>query len=102
MSEPALRAAGVRIELSNGDAVIEGVDLQVGPGEILGLVGESGSGKTTTALSIFGYNAPGLRMSSGEIAVGGEQMKSPTAFRGARGRLVSYVPQNPGTALNPA
>lgn len=102
MSDPALRAAGVRIELSNGDAVIEGVDLQVGPGEILGLVGESGSGKTTTALSIFGYNAPGLRMSSGEIAVGGEQMKSPTAFRGARGRLVSYVPQNPGTALNPA
>ena len=102
MSDPALLAAGVRIELSNGDAVIEGVDLQVGPGEILGLVGESGSGKTTTALSIFGYNAPGLRMSSGEIAVGGEQMKTATAFRGARGRLVSYVPQNPGTALNPA
>jgi peptide/nickel transport system ATP-binding protein len=102
LSATALRAANVRIELSSGDAVIDGVDLQIAQGEILGLVGESGSGKTTTALSIFGYNAPGLRMTSGEIAIAGEELRGQQAFRGARGRLVSYVPQNPGTALNPA
>jgi len=102
MSELALRAADVRIELSSGDAVIEGIDLQVGPGEILGLVGESGSGKTTTALSVFGYHAPGLRMTSGEISIAGEKLGDDGAFRAARGRLASYVPQNPGTALNPS
>ena len=102
MSVPALNAHNVRIELSSGDAVISGVDLRVEPGEILGLVGESGSGKTTTALSIFGYNAAGLRMTSGEIAIAGEELREAREFAGARGRLVSYVPQNPGTALNPA
>jgi len=97
-----LRAANLRIELSNGDAVIDGIDLEVAPGEILGLVGESGSGKTTTALSIFGYDTPGLKRTDGEIAIAQEELGSKAAFRNARGRLVSYVPQNPGTALNPS
>jgi peptide/nickel transport system ATP-binding protein len=98
----ALHAAGLRIELAGGSAVIDGVDLEVGPGEILGLVGESGSGKTTTALSLFGYNARGLTKTSGEISIAGERMETSDQFSRVRGRVISYVPQNPGTALNPS
>jgi peptide/nickel transport system ATP-binding protein len=102
VSGPVLDARSLRVELSDGAAVIAGVDLRIEPGEILGLVGESGSGKTTAALSIFGYHTEGLRRTSGEISVAGEELRAKKEFRGARGRLVSYVPQNPGTALNPA
>ncbi len=98
----ALRATNLRVELSNGDAIIESVDLELAPGEILGLVGESGSGKTTTALSIFGYNTAPQKLAAGEVVIAGRELRSKRDFQEARGELVSYVPQNPGTALNPS
>lgn len=98
----ALELRDVKIELSSHDAIISGVNLEMRRGEILGLVGESGSGKTTTALSIFGYWGRGLKLTRGQIVVGGEVMSTQQIFRTARGRLVSYVPQNPGVALNPS
>jgi peptide/nickel transport system ATP-binding protein len=98
----ALRATNLRVELSNGDAIIESVDLELQPGEILGLVGESGSGKTTTALSLFGYNTAPQKLAAGEIVIAGRELRTKRDFQEARGELVSYVPQNPGTALNPS
>jgi peptide/nickel transport system ATP-binding protein len=97
-----LRARGLRVELASGAAIIEDVGLDLRPGEILGLVGESGSGKTTTALSLFGYRERGVRAAQGEIEISGQTLASEQSFRGARGRLVSYVPQNPGQSLNPS
>jgi peptide/nickel transport system ATP-binding protein len=97
-----LRARGLRVELRGGPRIIDSVDLDIAPGEILGLVGESGSGKTTAALSLFGRRDRGLVISGGSVALGGEQLDSEGQFRRARGRLVSYTPQNPGTALNPS
>jgi peptide/nickel transport system ATP-binding protein len=99
---PVMRAAGVRVELRGGSPVIDDVDLQIASGEILGLVGESGSGKTTTALALFGQHDRALVMSAGTIDLAGERLDSEERFRNARGRLVSYTPQNPGTALNPS
>jgi peptide/nickel transport system ATP-binding protein len=100
----ALSVDGLRVELASGDAVIEDVSLAVAPGEILGLVGESGSGKTTTALALLGYARPGIRIVEGVIGIAGEQVdvRRESLARRLRGRLVSYVPQDPGASLNPA
>ena len=101
-SEPVLRLDGIRVSLRKGATVIDGVTLNLRRGEIVCLVGESGSGKTTTALSAFGYCAPGLSISSGDIAVDGEVIRGAAQFAAIRGTEVSYVPQNPSTALNPS
>lgn len=99
---PVLRVSGIRIELPNGAGIVEDMDLELNPREIVGLVGESGSGKTTAALSIFGYAGRNLTMTSGEVSVAGQLLTNPKMFRKIRGRQVSYVPQNPGTSLNPS
>jgi peptide/nickel transport system ATP-binding protein len=98
----ALSLSDLRVVTRRGEAIVEDVSLTVGRGEILGLVGESGSGKTTTALSIFGYTSAGAKIEAIDLRVGDTALVDESTQRQARGRLVSYVPQNPGTALNPS
>jgi len=92
------------VELDSGQAVVEDVSLDVRAGEVLGLVGESGSGKTTTALALLGYARPGSRITRGTVEIAGNTIseQGEKALRALRGRVVSFVPQNPGAALNPA
>ncbi len=97
-----LEASDLRVELGNGAAIIEGVSFELRAGEILGLVGESGSGKTTTARSLFGHHERGVAQRSGEISLAGQRLATPASFARARGGSLSYVPQNPGTSLNPS
>jgi peptide/nickel transport system ATP-binding protein len=97
-----LELTGLEVSLHSGAAIVEGVDLTLADGEILGLVGESGSGKTTTALALLGYYGDGIRRASGALAVGGRELRMDDSMRGARGAVISYVPQEPGRALNPA
>ena len=97
-----LSVAGLRVCVASGDAIVEELDLRLAPGEILGLVGESGSGKTTTALSILGYTSAGARIASIDVELQGQSLRGEHDLRRVRGRLVSYVPQNPGTSLNPS
>jgi peptide/nickel transport system ATP-binding protein len=97
-----LELAGLRVETPGGDAIVEDVGLDLRRGEILGLVGESGCGKTTTALSLFGYAQGGARIHAGDFTLDGERLATWDALRGARGRLISYLPQSSGTALNPS
>ena len=99
-----LYAERLTVELPGGRAAVDDVSIAVRPGEILGLVGESGSGKTTLALALLGYARPGCRIVAGSVEVAGTRLTglSETETRRRRGRVVSYVPQDPASALNPS
>jgi len=100
--QAALTLSNLTVALDGGDVVVDDVSLELAPGEILGLVGESGSGKTTTALSLLGYATPGAKIVGGELQISGTPLAMNDSMRRARGSLISYVPQDPSRALNPA
>jgi peptide/nickel transport system ATP-binding protein len=104
VTEPVLRVEGLAVELASGEPIVEDVDLELGAGEVLGLVGESGSGKTTTALALLGFAHRGARIAAGRVEIDGKELtgRDERLVRALRGRLVSYVAQDPGAALNPS
>jgi oligopeptide/dipeptide ABC transporter ATP-binding protein len=83
---------------------VEGVNLEIQKGEILGLVGESGCGKSVTALSIMRLipNPPG-KIVEGEIIFKQEDLleKSEEEMRKIRGNEISMIFQEPMTSLDP-
>ncbi|HVX30692.1 MAG TPA: ABC transporter ATP-binding protein, partial [Nitrolancea sp.] len=100
-----IRVRNLRVDVrSSGNFVVEDFNLDLRPGEVVGLVGESGSGKTTAGLALLGYARPGLTISKGSVNIDGVEILklSGPAMLEARRKLVSYVPQDPSAALNPA
>ena len=95
----------VRFSTPRGDTVyaVNGVDLELGRGEILGLVGETGSGKSVTTHAILGLVQPPGKVVRGRIEFDDVELATlkPAELRRIRGSRISYVPQNPRTALNP-
>ncbi|MBA2573887.1 MAG: ABC transporter ATP-binding protein, partial [Nocardioidaceae bacterium] len=80
------------------------LSFEIAPGEVLGVVGESGSGKTTVGLALLGHARGGLRITGGEVLLGDQDilMLDEESLRQLRGSIVSYVPQDPASSLNPA
>jgi len=99
-----LRVRGLRVSTSAGVPVVDGVDLSVPGGTVLGLVGESGSGKTTVGTALLGGTRRGLEIVGGSVLLEGTDLVtlSETELRSWRGSRVTYVPQDPTTALDPA
>jgi oligopeptide/dipeptide ABC transporter ATP-binding protein len=92
-----LRRRGERSE------IVRGVDLDVAPGEKLGIVGESGSGKTLTILSVLQLLPAPLEILGGSVSFEGEDLRAVSSrrLREIRGGEVAMVYQDPMSSLNP-
>lgn len=101
----ALEVEGLRVELEGTRVdILDEVSFRVPAGHVLGLVGESGSGKTTAGLAVLGHTRRGARIAAGEVRIEGRNVLALSRLerQSLRGKLVSYVPQDPASALNPA
>jgi oligopeptide/dipeptide ABC transporter ATP-binding protein len=83
--------------------VVQGVDLDVRPGETVGLVGESGSGKSVVAKAVLGLLPRNGTVTGGGAWFGGKELTGlgGRQWRGVRGSQIALVAQDPLTALDP-
>lgn len=83
---------------------VDGVNLYVNPGEVLGVVGESGCGKSVTSLSVLKLipQPPG-KIVGGSIFFKGRDIVplKEREMRSIRGNAISMIFQEPMTSLNP-
>ena len=101
-----LSIEGLRTHFDTPEGIVravDGVDLSVRAGEILGLVGESGCGKTITALSILRLIDPPGRIVAGRITFDGRDLLalSRGAMTAVRGGEIAMIFQQPKVSLNP-
>jgi peptide/nickel transport system ATP-binding protein len=84
-------------------SILRGVNLEVRPGELVGIVGETGSGKSTTALAIMRLLSETMRIPRGTIDFDGVDLAgvSEATMRRLRGSRLAMIFQDPRSHLNP-
>lgn len=88
----------------HGEArAVDGVNLSIEEGQVLGVVGESGCGKSVTSLSTLRLVPPPGLIQAGEIIFDGRDLLklSEKEMRSIRGNQIGLIPQDPMTSLNP-
>lgn len=87
---------------------LEGVSLDIAPGDTFGIVGETGCGKTVTALSVLVLPPPPGKIEKGEQLFQREDgevinllVQKGKALQGIRGKEIAMIFQEPNAALNP-
>ena len=103
---PLLEIEDLHVEFPSQGAVmhaVEGVDLSLDEGEVLGIVGESGSGKSVTMLALMGLVAYPGRVRAKQLRFAGQNLLnlSDAEHRKLIGKDVAMIFQDPTTSLNP-
>ncbi|MEW6566558.1 MAG: ABC transporter ATP-binding protein [Chloroflexota bacterium] len=106
MSEPLLSIRDLSVEYPTRMGVVravEGLDLRVARGEVMGMVGESGCGKSTVGMAVLRLLRPPGRVANGEILFEDRDLLklSHEQMRQLRGSRISMIFQDPMTCLNP-
>ena len=98
-----LLSLSLTIDYPGKPEVVRNVELEMQPGEILGLVGQSGSGKSTLALAILRLLEMKRGTARGKICFQGRDLMllNEKAMRRLRGRELALVLQSPLSSLNP-
>lgn len=105
--ELLLKIRGLKIEGKSDETwnqIVNGIDLDLHKGEVLGLIGESGAGKSTIGLAAMGFTRDGCRISDGSIEFDGVDLVNADAAtkRGLLGKRIAYVAQSAAASFNPA
>lgn len=105
MSVPLVAVRDLTVDFGNGaeaSRAVDGVNLEIGPGEALGIVGESGSGKSVTWLATLGLLPTKARV-TGSVRLDGKQLIGASAkdLEQVRGSRIAMIFQDPSSCLNP-
>jgi oligopeptide/dipeptide ABC transporter ATP-binding protein len=106
MAERLLEVKGLKVRFTTEDGIVravDGVDLELDRGKVLGIVGESGSGKSVTAMTMLGLTRDRNTTFEGEVIYKGRNLVTlpESDLREVRGAEIAMIFQDPMTSLNP-